>query len=38
MRVVGEVEAWEGHPPEVLQGMLDSLERLRSQGLDIIED
>jgi hypothetical protein len=38
LRVVGEVEDWEGHPPEVLQGMLDSLARLREQGLDVIED
>jgi hypothetical protein len=38
MRVVSEVETWEGHPPEVLQGMLDSLARLREQGLDLIED
>ncbi len=38
LRVVGEVDDWEGHPPEVLQGMLDNLERLRAQGLDVIED
>ncbi len=38
MRVVEEVETWEGHPPDVLQGMLDSLARLREQGLDLIED
>lgn len=38
MRVVGTVETWEGHPPEVLQGMLDNLARLREQGLDVIED
>lgn len=38
LRVVGEVEHWEGHPPEVLQGMLDHLAKLRSQGLDVIED
>ena len=38
LRVVGEVEDWEGHAPEVLQGMLDNLERLREQGLDVIED
>jgi rifampin ADP-ribosylating transferase len=38
LRVVAEVESWEGHPPEVLQGMLDSLARLREQGLDVIED
>lgn len=38
MRVVGEIRDWEGHPPEVLQGMLDNLARLREQGLDVIED
>jgi len=32
------VTEWEGHPPEVLDGMLDSLARLREQGLDVIED
>jgi rifampin ADP-ribosylating transferase len=38
MRVISEVQTWEGHPPEVLQGMLDNLARLREQGLDVIED
>ena len=38
MRVVDELTDWEGHPPEVLQGMLDNLARLREQGLDVIED
>ncbi|WP_109776592.1 NAD(+)--rifampin ADP-ribosyltransferase [Quadrisphaera granulorum] len=38
LRVVGEVQDWPGHSPEVLQGMLDGLARLRAQGLDVIED
>jgi hypothetical protein len=38
LRVVGEVESWEGHDPEVLKGMLDHLAQLREQGLDVIED
>lgn len=38
LRVVAELEEWEGHDPEVLQGMLDNLARLREQGLDVIED
>ena len=38
LRVVGEVDDWVGHAPEVLQGMLDSLARMREQGLDVIED
>jgi hypothetical protein len=36
--VVAEVENWEGHPAEVLDGMLDNIARLREQGLDVIED
>jgi len=38
LRVVGEVEDWEGHPPEVLAGMLADLERMRAEGRDVIED
>jgi rifampin ADP-ribosylating transferase len=38
LRVVGEVEEWEGHAPEVLKGMLDHIAQLREQGLDVIED
>ena len=38
LRILSEVDDWEGHPPEVLQAMLDSLARLREQGLDVIED
>jgi len=38
LRVVGEVEDWQGHSPEVLKGMLDHLAQLREQGLDVIED
>jgi hypothetical protein len=38
MRIVDEVPTWEGHPPEVLNGMLDNIARLREQGLDVIED
>ncbi len=38
VRVVGEVESWERHPPDVLQGMLDSIEHLRAEGLDVIDD
>ena len=38
LRVVGELDDWEGHDPEVLEGMLHSLARLREQGLDVIED
>jgi rifampin ADP-ribosylating transferase len=38
MRVVGEVRSWERHAPEALQAMLDSIARLRAEGLDVIED
>jgi hypothetical protein len=38
LRVVGEVDGWEGHDPEVVKGMLDRLAQLREQGLDVIED
>ncbi|WP_116452998.1 NAD(+)--rifampin ADP-ribosyltransferase [Blastococcus litoris] len=38
VRVVGEVADWEGHDPDTVTGMLDSLARLREQGLAVIED
>ncbi len=38
LRVVGEVDDWEGHPPEVLQRMLEGLATLRAEGRDVIED
>ncbi len=38
LRIVGEITAWQGHPPDVLNSMLDNIARLREQGLDVIED
>ena len=38
LRVVKELESWEGHPPEAVAAMLASLERLRAEGKDLIED
>jgi hypothetical protein len=38
MLVVDEVEDWEGHPDDAVQGMLEHIARLRDQGLDVIED
>ena len=38
LRVVGELDHWEPHAPEVLDQMLSNLARLREQGLDVIED
>lgn len=38
LRVVGEVEDWTGHPPEVLQAMRDHLAELDRAGVEAIED
>jgi rifampin ADP-ribosylating transferase len=38
MVIVEEVHDFDGHAPESLQAMLDSISRLRAQGLDVIED
>lgn len=38
LRVISEVQDWEGHPPEVLQAMRDNLAELERQGLATIED
>ena len=38
MVVVRELDDWTPHTPEALQAMLEGLERLRAQGLDVIED
>ena len=38
LRIVGEVQTWDGHTPEVLNAMLENIARLREQGLDVIED
>ena len=38
LRVVGEVEEWEPHPPERLQAMKDGLARLKAEGRDGIID
>lgn len=38
VRVISELSGWESHPPESVKTMLDSLARLREQGLDVIED
>ncbi len=36
LRIVGEVSDWEGHAPEVIQSMRDSIEELRQQGHEAI--
>ena len=38
LRVIGEVTDWEPHPPEVLQRMLDHLDRLRAEGIEAINE
>lgn len=38
LKIVGVVEEWEGHPPEMLQAMLSSLAELKRQGKALIED
>lgn len=38
LRVTGEVLDWQGHSPEELAAMREGLERLKSQGVEAIED
>lgn len=38
LRVVGEVTEWEGHAPEVLQGMLDHIAEITRQGVEAINE
>src|SRR3954449_13216633 len=38
LRVIRELEDWQGHDAEALKAMLDSLAQLREQDLDVIED
>ncbi len=38
LRIVEIVEDWQGHPPDVLQGMLESLADLKRRGLALVED
>ncbi|MFF9086216.1 NAD(+)--rifampin ADP-ribosyltransferase [Streptomyces sp. NPDC014991] len=38
LRVVAEVQGWQGHSPEVLQHMRDHLETLKAQGVEAIND
>jgi rifampin ADP-ribosylating transferase len=38
LRVIGEVTDWQGHSREELLAMKDSLERLKRQGVEPIDD
>lgn len=38
LRIVGEVSDWQGHSTEVLQNMLDALEKLKKLGVEAINE
>jgi len=38
LKIIGVVEDWTGHPAELLQARLDSLENLKRRGQAVIED
>jgi hypothetical protein len=38
LRVIGEVNDWQGHPVEQLNAMKEHLERLKQLGIEAIED
>lgn len=38
VRVIGEVKQWQGHPPETLQAMKDSLAQLKQRGIEHDDD
>ncbi|MEQ1874763.1 MAG: NAD(+)--rifampin ADP-ribosyltransferase [Ilumatobacteraceae bacterium] len=38
LRVTGEITEWQGHAPEVLQAMKGTVERLRQEGVEAIDD
>ena len=38
LRIVAEVEDWQGHPPETIRQVLDHLEELKRAGRAVIED
>jgi len=38
LRVIGEVTDWEGHPPEVLQRMIDHVAEAKRQGIEAINE
>lgn len=37
LKVVGEVIGWQGHSPEILKNMLESLKELDKNGVEVIE-
>ncbi|PZO53796.1 MAG: NAD(+)--rifampin ADP-ribosyltransferase [Alphaproteobacteria bacterium] len=38
LRIVGEVAEWQGHSPEVLAKMKSSIEDLKRQGIEAIDE
>lgn len=38
VRVIGEVTVWQGHSPEVIQGMKEGISRLKEQGTEAVDD
>jgi len=38
LRIVGEVESWTPHAPDVLAAMKDNLAKLKAEGKDVIID
>lgn len=38
LKIIDEIEQWEGHPQDVLQNMLDSLAKLKEQGIEAINE
>ncbi len=38
LRIVGEVDSWDAHPPEQVQAMKDGIAALRAAGKDVILD
>ena len=38
LKVVGEIDKWEGHSPEALKSMKDNLRKLKEQGIEAINE
>jgi rifampin ADP-ribosylating transferase len=38
LRIVSEVQEWQGHSPEALKTMKDHLARLKQQGIEAVDD
>jgi hypothetical protein len=38
LRIVGEIDGWEGHAPDVLQAMRDGVARARAAGIEAEDD